>query len=78
MEQVREYYDYLLSKLGQSGWVVHKELSFRQIDDKEAYIRGELWLFGGLILHIAEYVVIRKGKPDRDKYRYQLFRFFVY
>jgi len=72
LEQITEYYDYLLDTIRHSGWIVHKELSFRQIDDKEAYIRGELWLFGGLVLHIAEYVVIRKGKPDKDKYRYQL------
>ena len=32
MEQVTEYFDYLLHEIKESGWVVNEELAFRQID----------------------------------------------
>jgi len=69
---VTEYFDQLLRETKESGWVLNEELAFRQIDDREAYIKGILHIYGGFTLHIAEYVEIMGGHPKRHKYRYQL------
>jgi len=73
MESVNEYFSLLVELTEQSEWIIHQDLIFRQIDDKEAYIRGTLYIRGGFILHMAEYIIIQDdGSPERPKYRYQL------
>jgi len=44
-------------------WVRNEEISFREIAEKEGYIRGTLYLHGGYKLHVSEYVIIKQGKP---------------
>lgn len=73
MENISGYFSRLAELAEQSEWTVHQDISFRQTDDREAYIRGTLYLRGGFVLHIAEYTVIRDdGSLERSKYRYQL------
>jgi len=72
VERVTEYFDQLLQQTKESGWVLNEELTFREIDDKEGYIRGTLHIYGGFTLHVAEYIDIKEGYPKRYKYRYQL------
>lgn len=72
MERVTEYFYKLLDITKESSWVLNEELTFREIDDREGYIRGTLYLYGGFTLHVAEYVVIKEEYPIRKKYRYQL------
>ena len=72
MERISDYFDLLLQTLREHSWVIHEELTFRQIDDHEGYVRGTLHLYGGFSLHVAEYVRLEKPPPVRMKYRYQL------
>ena len=72
MERVTEYFETLLFEITHHTWVVHEELTFRQIDEHEGYVKGVLHIHGGLVLHVAEYVMIRQNMPQRLKYRYQL------
>jgi len=58
---VTEYFDQLLQQTKESGWVLNEELTFREIDDKEGYIRGTLHIYGGFTLHVAEYIDIKEG-----------------
>ena len=52
MGEVDAYLDGLLRAVEQSEWVFQKDLSFRQIDTAEVYIKGDLSLYGGFVLHI--------------------------
>lgn len=52
MGEVNAYLDGLLRAVEQSEWVFQKDLSFRQIDEAEIYIKGDLSLYGGFVLHI--------------------------
>ena len=72
MERVIEYFAQLLEITRNNSWVRNEELTFREIDEKEGYIRGTLALHGGYMLHVAEYVQIIQGHPECIKYRYQL------
>ena len=72
MERVAEYFVQLLDMLRCNPWVVNEDLSFREIDTAEGYIRGALYLNGGCVLHVAEYITIEQGLSKRIKYRYQL------
>ena len=73
MESITGYFNHLLEIISKTEWIIHHELSFRQTDDREAYIRGELYLYGGFVLHAAEYVIIENNEfIKRPKYRYQL------
>ena len=73
MESISAYFSQFSEMINKNKWVLFQNISFRQISDKEAYIRGELHLHGGFVLHIAEYMITEP--PDiikRPKYRYQL------
>ena len=72
MERVTEYFSKLIDAIRNSSWLQNEDLTFREIDEKEGYIRGILFLHGGYTLHIAEYISVKHGHPERIKYRYQL------
>lgn len=72
MERVAEHFSQILDTARSNSWVRNEDLTFREIDDKEGYIRGILYLHGGCALHIAEYVEIKNGRAKCIKYRYQL------
>jgi len=73
MENITEYFSQVSDAVNKNSRIVCQNISFRQISDTEAYIRGDLHLHGGFILYMAEYVTVEA--PDvvrRPKYRYQL------
>lgn len=72
MERITDYFSLFLSVIKQDTWVRSEDISFREIGEKEGYVRGSLCLHGGYELHIAEYVIITDGNPISTKYRYQL------
>jgi hypothetical protein len=72
MERVTEYFEQLLNVINTHAWVIQEELAFRQIDVREGYIKGILYLHDGFVLHVAEYVEIQVGAPHIAKYRYHL------
>ena len=72
MERITDYFSFFLEAIKDNVWVRNEEVSFREIGEKEGYIRGILYLHGGHELHVAEYVVINQGRPIAIKYRYQL------
>ena len=72
MERIADYFSFFLEAIEENMWVRNEEISFREISEKEGYIRGTLYLHGGYNLHVAEYVTIKQSKPIAIKYRYQL------
>ncbi len=72
MERISEYFEQVFQSVQKHSWVIHGDLTFRQIDDREGYIRGTLYLYGGFSLHVAEYVLLEEHHPTIVKYRYQL------
>lgn len=72
MEALRTYFDSLMEVVRLSTWIVHEQLAFRQIDEYAAYVKGELYLYGGFVLHVAEFASVRDGEMRREKYRYHL------
>ena len=69
MERITDYFSFFLEAIKDNAWVRNEEVSFREIGEKEGYIRGTLYLHGGYKLHVAEYVVINQGMPIAIKYR---------
>ena len=72
MERITDYFSFFLEAIKNNAWVRNEEVSFREIGEREGYIRGTLYLHGGLELHVAKYVIINHKKPIAIKYRYQL------
>lgn len=72
MESLRSYYDTLVDTVRHCNWVVQEQLSFRPIDERSAYIKGELFLHGGYVLHVAEFVSQQDEVTEAEKYRYHL------
>ncbi len=72
MESVIQYYTQLLEIAKINPWVIHEDIVFREIDNNEAYNKGILYIYGGYVLHIAEYVTIDGNTLRCLKYRYQL------
>ncbi len=73
MENITGYFNQVSDVVNKNSWIVCQNISFRQISDTEAYIRGDIHLHGAFVLHVAEYVTMET--PDvvgRPKYRYQL------
>jgi len=72
LDNIVDYFDELVGTIRASEWVTLEDLFFRQIDEREAYIKGVLYLHGGYELHVAEYVCVRNQGIEREKHRYQL------
>jgi hypothetical protein len=66
------YYHELLDDVEAEALVTSTDLTFREIDINECYVRGTLFMVGGYVLHIAEYAITEPEPPTRIKYRYQL------
>jgi hypothetical protein len=72
MESVDQYYTQLLEIANRNPWIIHEDIVFREIDNNEAYNKGTFYIYGGYVLHIAEYVKIDGNTIRCLKYRYQL------
>jgi hypothetical protein len=68
----RAYYSSLQAIIEGEPLVSSSDLTLREIDSAECYVRGSLFLVGGYVLHVAEYVITDPEPPSRIKYRYQL------
>ncbi|MBI5303673.1 MAG: hypothetical protein HY868_16170 [Chloroflexi bacterium] len=68
----QEYYRQLLVLIGPVSAIVSSDVSYREIDENECYIKAVLKFVQGHVLHLAEYVVIVNDQVVRTKYRYQL------
>ena len=44
MERVADYFSFFLEAIKENMWVRNEEISFREIAEKEGYIRGTLYL----------------------------------
>lgn len=72
MERVRDYIAYLLANIKSNPWIIHEEITFREIDEHELYSKGILYIYGGFTLNIAEYVIVKNNAISCIKYRYHL------
>ena len=73
MESISGYFSLLCDATDENEWTASQNITFRQIADKEAYIRGKIHLHGGFVLHVSEYVILEnRDTVRRPKYRYQL------
>jgi hypothetical protein len=68
----QEYHRQLLALIGPISAIISSQVSFREIDENEFYIKAILKFVRGHVLHLAEYVVIVNDQVVRTKYRYQL------
>jgi len=72
VDRLKTYFDTLIHSIRLSSWVIQEELSFMRIDENSAYIKGELYLNTGFVLHMAEFVSLQNEQLIREKYRYHL------
>lgn len=72
MDSVAAYVAKVRRDIDESPWIIFSEIQFQQVDEWDVYIKGRLFLFGGLVLHVAEYSQIAKGDFHPLKYRFQL------
>ena len=68
----REYYQQLVAMVSALPAIVASNLTYREIDENECYIKGTLVFASGHELHIAEYIIVQTDAIMREKYRYQL------
>ncbi|MBI3912571.1 MAG: hypothetical protein HY327_00025 [Chloroflexi bacterium] len=66
------YHRQLVALIGSIPAIVSSDISFREIDENECYIKAVLAFASGHALHLAEYVIVRGDRVTRPKYRYQL------
>ena len=67
-----DYHRQLVSQIAAIPAVASSNITFREIDDNECYVKAVLTFVTGHELHLAEYVEIRDEEAHRAKYRYQL------
>jgi hypothetical protein len=68
----QDYHRQLVAQIDSISAIVSSEISFREIDENECYIKAILNFATGHELHLVEYVVIQNDQIQRSKYRYQL------
>jgi hypothetical protein len=68
----QEYHRRLIAQIDALPTIVSSNITFREIDENECYIKAVLMFATGHELHLAEYVVLQGEQPSRLKYRYQL------
>ena len=68
----QEYHRWFIQTIGEVASIVKSELTFREIDEYECYLKAVLTFATGHTLHISEYVILDSAGAERLKYRYQL------
>ena len=68
----QEYHRKLVALIDSVAIIGSSDVSFREIDENECYLKAVLNFVPGHELHLAEYVAFEKEKITRHKYRYQL------
>lgn len=67
-----DYHRQLVAQVDSVSAITSSNISFREIDEHECYVKAILIFASGHELHLAEYVVIRGEQAQRPQYRYQL------
>ncbi len=68
----QDYHRQLVAQIDSIAAIVSSDISFREIDENECYVKAILIFATGHELHLVEYVVIQNDQVQRSKYRYQL------
>ncbi len=68
----QEYHRWFVQACDEIASITKSEITFREIDERECYLKAVLTLVSGHALHIAEYVVLHTDGVERLKYRNQL------
>lgn len=68
----QDYHRQFIAQIAAIPAIESSEISFREIDEDECYLKAKLKFVTGHELHVAEYIVIRAEQIVRSKYRYQL------
>jgi hypothetical protein len=68
----QDYHRQLVELFDSITLIVESDVSFREIDTDECYIKATLTWATGHILYLAEYVMIQSDEITRSRYRYQL------
>ncbi len=69
---VREYYSQIEETIKCCSIVTHFSIDFDEIDQHIGYLKGELELIDGTVLHFIEFIKIQGKKANRLKYKYHL------
>ena len=69
---VREYYSHIEETIRNCSIVTHFSIDFDEIDQDIGYLKGELELIDGTVLHFIEFIKIQGEKANRLKYKYHL------
>ncbi len=67
-----DYHRQFVESIRELAAILKSETEFREIDERECYLKAVITFTHGYTLRIAEYVVIEGERPQRLKYRYQL------
>ncbi len=68
----KEYYRQIARLVSETPAIADSEITFREIDENECYIKAILRFGSGYSLHVAEYVTLQDETIARVKYRYEL------
>jgi hypothetical protein len=68
----QDYHRQLVAQIDSISAIVSSEISFREIDENECYIKAILIFATGHELRPVEYVVIQNDQVQRSKYHFQL------
>ena len=69
---VREYYSQIEGTINNCSIVTHFSIDLDEIDQHIGYLKGELELIDGSVLHFIEFIEIQKKTANRLKYKYHL------
>lgn len=67
-----DYHRQFVESIREISAILKSEIEFREIDDKECYLKAIITFTRGYTLHIAEYISLENEEISRLKYRYQL------
>ena len=69
---VREYYSQIEGTIRNCSIVTHFSIDLDEIDQHIGYLKGELELIDGTVLHFIEFIEIQRKTANRLKYKYHL------
>lgn len=67
-----DYHRQFIEAIREISAILKSEVEFREIDEKECYLKAVITFAGGYTLQMAEYAEIEGDQVRRLKYRHQL------
>lgn len=67
-----DYHQQFVQAVRDISAILKTDIEFREIDEKECYLKAVITFTRGYTLHLAEYIAIKDEQITRLKYRYQL------